>query len=426
MVIVNWELIIFIIVARERIITALDLGSHKVRAGVLLVNSNEDLKVIGFGESQSRGFRRGQVIDLKEAVDSIKEAVAAASKSGNVKISRVSLAVGGTHFKMTKVKGAIAVSRADGEISREDVARVLEAAKSTSVIPPNREVVHTLPIEYKIDSEEKIKDPVGMRGIRLEVEAVLILGSTPVLKFIRKAVQDVGLEIEDLVYAPLAASRAVLSKKQKELGSLSLDIGGTTTSLSIWQESDLKFSSVLPIGSSYITYDVAVGLRVAPELSEKIKTEYGSCILSNVSRREQVVLADWGSENMVVPKWELTRIIEARAGEIFDMVAEELKNSGQAGLLPAGVVVSGGGAKMEGIVELAKKKLKLPTELGRVREIKSDFNEFFSSETATLAGLLLYERDREREGEHRTKINSVSSGSGFWTKVKSWFVDLMP
>lgn len=408
---------------RERIITALDLGSHKVRAGVLLVGQNGDLSVIGFGETPSQGIRRGQIIDAKEAVESIKEAVSMASKSANVRISRVCVGLGGTHFKLMSSKGAVAVSRADGEISNEDVIRVLEAAK-LSALPANREVIHTLPVEYRIDSEEKVKNPVGMKGIRLEAEAMLVLGSTPVLKLVRKAVQEAGLEIDDLIYAPLATSRAVLSKKKKELGCVVLDIGGGTTSLAVWEESELKFSSVLPIGSSHITSDVSIGLRIAPEISEKIKTEYGCCVLNNVSRREQAVLSDWGAENIVVPRWELARIIEARTSEILDMAAEELKNSGRPNMWPAGIVISGGGAKMEGVAELAKKKLKLPVELGRVSDLKSDFGEFFSPDAATLAGILLYEYERERE--EKTQTARISVGAGFFGKLKDWFVDLMP
>jgi len=412
----------------DRIITALDLGSHKVRVAILLISQVQDLKVIGYGESPAHGIRRGQIIDLKEAVESIKEAVALASKSGNIKISKITLGLGGVHFRLMDSKGAIAVSRADGEISQDDVNRVLDSARAIS-LPANREIVHTIPSEYIIDGDEKTKDPVGMRGVRLEANVILILGSTPVLKMARKAVQDSGLELESIIYSPLAASRAVLTKKRKELGSVSVDIGSGSTGISVWEESQLKFASVLPIGSSLITNDVAIGLRIAPELSEKIKTEFGCCFAANVSRREQLVLADWGVENMVMSKFELARIIEARLCEIFDMIGEELKKSGKANFLPAGVVLSGGGVRLEGVVELAKKRLKLPVEIGRVREVKSDFSEFFNPDSATLAGALLYQYEREQEALfHRSAISSEkkNSGEGFWAKAREWFSELIP
>lgn len=413
--------------SRDRIITALDLGSHKIRAAVLLVSQAQDLKVIGYGESFSHGIRRGQVIDLKEAVESIKEAVAMASKNGNVKISKVTIGLGGSHFKLIDSRGAIAVSRADGEISQDDVNRVLDSARAIS-LPANREIIHTIPAEYIIDNDEKTKDPVGMRGVRLEANTVLILGSTPVLKMVRKAIQDSGLELESIVYSPLAVSRAVLTKKQRELGTVSVDIGSGSTGISIWEESDLKFASVLPVGSSLITNDVAIGLRIAPELSEKVKTEFGCCFAANVSRREQLVLADWGIENMVMSKFELTRIIEARLCEILDMVADELKKSGKANLLPAGVVLSGGGVRLEGVVELAKKRLKLPVEIGRVREVKSDFSEFFNPDSATLAGLLLYQYEHEQKNDtaKMSVLEKKSSGEGFGAKIKEWLSDLIP
>lgn len=413
--------------SRDRIITALDLGSHKVRVATLLVGQVQDLKVIGYGDSPARGIRRGQIIDLNEAVESIKEATALASKNGNVKISKVTVGLGGVHFRLINSKGSIAVSRADGEISRDDVARVLDSARAIS-IPANREIIHIIPSEYVIDGDEKTKDPVGMRGVRLEVNAILVLGSTPVLNMVRKAIQDSGLMLENIVYSPLATSRATLTKKQKELGSISIDIGSGSTSFSIWEESELKFASVLPVGSNLITNDVSVGLRVAPELSEKIKTEFGCCLAASVSRREQAVLTDWGFENMIISKFELARIIEARFCEILDMVGEEIKRSGKSSILPAGVVLSGGGSRLDGAVELAKKRLKLPVEIGRTREIKSDFGEVFNSDSATLAGVLLYQYEKEKEASSQNiySSNKKADGEGFWDKIKEWFSELIP
>ncbi len=411
--------------AKERIITALDLGSHRVRVGTLLIGPNNDLKIIGLGESVARGIRRGQVIDLKEAVESIKEAVSLASKTGNIKISKLSVGLSGPYFKLMNSRGSIAVSRADGEISRDDVNRVLESAKSIP-LPPNKEIIHVLPIEYEIDREEKVRDPIGMKGIRLESNVVLVLASTPVIKGVAKAVEQAGYSVENIVYAPLAISQAVLSKKQKELGVAVLDIGENSTNLIIWRESDLRHTAVLPVGSAWITNDVAIGLKISPELSEKVKTEHGCCVVNNVSRREQIVLADWGMNNIVMSKWELARIIEARASEIFELASQELKNFNQPGSLPAGIVLVGGGAKMEGSVELARKKIKLPVELGRVRDIKSDIADFFRPDFATLAGLLLFEQEQEGSKTERTSFNRASAGPGFWSKVREWFYDLIP
>lgn len=412
----------------DRIITALDLGSHKIRVATVLVSQDQDLKVIGYGESFSHGIRRGQIIDLKEAVESIKEAVSIASKSGNVRISKVTIGLGGPHFKLIESKGAIAVSRADGEISQEDVGRVLDSARAIS-IPANREIIHTIPTEYIVDNDEKTKDPVGMHGIRLETNAVLVLGSTQVLKMVRKAIQDSGIELENIVYSPIATSRAILTKKQKELGCVSVDIGSGSTGISVWNESDLKFASVLPMGSNLITNDVAIGLRIAPEVSEKIKTEFGCCLASNVSRREQLVLSDWGIENIIMSKFELARIIEERLCDILNTVNEELKRSGKADFIPAGVVLSGGGARLDGIVELAKKRLKLPVEIGRVRDIKSEFGEFFNPDLATLAGILLYQHEKEQEYLYQKQpsyLERKSQDNSLFGKIKEWFSELIP
>ncbi|MBI2465946.1 MAG: cell division protein FtsA [Candidatus Sungbacteria bacterium] len=418
-------MVFFTTVARERIITALDLGSHKIRVATLLIGRDDELKVIAYGESWTRGVRRGQLIDAREAVVSIKEAVAAASRTGNVKISKIVAGLGGPHFKLMNSRGSIAVSRADGEISPDDVNRVLDSARAVS-IPSNREIVHTIPVVYTVDGEEKIKDPVGMRGVRLEAEVVLVLGLSPVLRSVRKAVAEAGLELEKIIYTPLASSRAVLTKKQRELGSAVVDIGASTTSICIWEESDLKHAAVVPVGSSKITDDVAIGLRVSPEISEKIKTEHGCCLAAGVSRREQVVLADWSNNDAVVPKWELARIIEARASEILEMVQEEFKKTGQPNFLPAGVVLAGGGARLEGLVDLARKKFKLPVELGRVREVKTDFNEIFTADAATLTGLLLYEYDSEQSQGERAPAVPADAMGGLWHKIKDWLADLVP
>ena len=409
--------------AREHIITALDLGSHKIRVATLLVGL--DLKIIGYGESWARGIRRGQVIDHKEAVESIKEAVEVASKSGNVKITRLTVGLGGPHFKLMNSHGSIAVSRADGEISPDDVNRVLDSARAVS-LPTNREIVNTLPVSYTIDSNDKAKDPVGMKGVRLEGDVVLVLGSTPVLKSVRKAIQDAGLELENIVFSPLAVSRAVLTKKQREVGVAVVDIGVGTTGVSIWEESELKHAGVVPLGSGSITNDMAIGLKVAPDISEKIKIEHGCCLSGTVSRREQVILAEWTNNDAVIPKWELARIIEARASEIFDMVQDELKKIGKANLLPAGVVLTGGGVRLAGVLELARKKLKLNIEIGRAREIKTDFSEVFNPESATLAGILLYEYDNESARKDRIKTMESLPGSGLWPKIKDWFSELIP
>ncbi|MBI4120154.1 MAG: cell division protein FtsA [Parcubacteria group bacterium] len=418
--------------SRERIITALDLGSHQVRVATLLVDSASSqrageagLRVIALGQSAARGIRRGQVIDLKEVTDSIKEAVVLASKSGNVKISRLVVGLGGPHFKLMSSRGSVAVSRADGEIAYEDVMRVLESARAVS-LPLNREIVHVIPLEYRVDSEEGVKDPVGMKGVRLEAAVTLVLGSTPVLRLVKKAFQEAGLAVDNWVYTPLAGAGAVLTKKQRELGAVVLDIGASTTSLSVWEESNLKHAEVLPVGAGRITDDVAIGFKVSPEISEKIKVEHGCSLSALVSKREQAVLADWGTDNLVLPKWELARIIEARASEIFGLVNEELKRIGKAGLLPAGAVLVGGGVKMEGMAELAKRRLKLPVELGRIRNIKSDFNEVFDSDFATLAGLLLWQYDYENARQKKPLAAEMVLAGNWWAKIKEWFYDLVP
>lgn len=303
---------------KEEIICGLDIGSSRIRVLVgKKIEEQSKPHIIGIGESSSSGIRRGQVVDIEEAVSSISAALEQAERTSGVPIEHAYVNIGGGHIASVRSKGVIAVSRADNEISEEDLARSLEAAQAIS-IPANMEILHVIPKNFTVDGASGIKDPVGMTGVRLEVEANILQGASSFIKNLTKCVTRCGLDIDELVVSPLACASASLTKRQKELGVMVLDIGAGTCGLCVFEEGDLLHLAILPVGSSHITSDLAIGLRCSIDTAEKVKLEYGRAQASEVEKREEVDLSkiDPHEEGMVSKK-QIAEIIEARLSEIF-------------------------------------------------------------------------------------------------------------
>jgi len=281
-----------------------------------------------------------------------------------VAIDRATISIDGAHVSSMNSKGVIAVGRADQEIVVEDLHRAEEAAMAVH-LPPNREILQVFPRSYTVDGQANIKDPVGMNGVRLEVETHIITGATPAIKNLHRSIYQAGINIEGQVLVPLAAARAVLTKRQKELGVALVDIGGGTTGIAVFEEGDVLYSSILPVGSGHVTNDLAIGLRTSVDVAEKIKLKYVNAHPGKGSAGEKLRIEELDGDEAVVPRKELTRIAGARLDEIFQMVGEELKKVGKSGMLPAGLVLTGGGAKMPGIEDFAKQTLGLPVVIGQ-------------------------------------------------------------
>ena len=348
------------------IITAIDIGTTAISAIVAEKQKDGGIRVLGVAQSPTFGMRKGTVADIDEVVASLKKCVEDASKSSGVRVRRAVVGVSGPHIHTSNVRGVVAISRADGEIVHEDVQRVIQAAENSMPKNPNREIIHIVPREYTIDSEDGIKDPVGMSGIRLEVDAMVVDGSKSSLKAIVKCIEGAGLEIDDFVFSSLASAEAVLSRRQKELGVMLLDIGGGTSDFSVWEEGRLIHAGVFSVGGTHITHDIAVGLQVHVDMAEKIKLEFGHSLPETFSKKETIKLADLGlNDQSVFLKRHIAEIIEARLKDILELAAKELKRIDRSGLLPAGVVLIGGASRIPGIEEIAKKELKLPIEVGK-------------------------------------------------------------
>ncbi len=407
--------------AKEHIICGLDIGTAKTRAVVLQYKKGaEKLSVVGVGEVLSSGVRRGVVSDMNEVSNAISEAVGLAEKTSGREINSVFVNLSGSHIGSRVSKGVVAVSRADQEISQEDVNRVLQTTEAVS-IPPNRKIVHVIPKEFMIDGEGGVVDPLGMKGIRLEVNALVVDCSVPVINNVTKAVSDAGLDLEELVVSPLASSKSVLSKRQKELGVMVLDMGAGTTSMSIYEDGSISHVAVLPIGASHITNDIAIGLRTEVDVAEKIKLEHGTADVKSVNKKEMLSLAEFGLEDGgSVSKRHVAEIIRARLDETFELIYKELKKVSKQGLLPGGVVLVGGGAKMPYIVELAKEKLKLPVQIGFPNsDIDGILDNIADPEYASVLGLGLF-------GFDEVERDYFSSSDGAFGKIKKFFKTFMP
>ena len=411
---------------KESIIVGLDVGSCFIRTVVAKMRADQTKpQIIGMGQVPSFGLRRGVVVDIEEAVKNISRSVQEAERGSGLSIERAYVSLSGNHITSRTSKGVVAVSRADGEISREDVERAINAASAISILP-NREIIHIIPRSFSVDDQRGIKDPAGMNGVRLEVDALIIEGATPFIKNLTKCISEVGLEVEGLVLTPLAASRAALTKRQKELGVLALDLGGGTVGLTVFEEGDIIHSCILPIGSSHITSDIAIGLRSTIDLAEKVKLEYGSALVSEISKKDTIDLSKLGIEEKgIIPRVQVAEIIEARLSETFELVDKELKKINRQGLLPAGVVLLGGGAKIPSLVDLAKEELRLPAQVGFPLELEGIVDEVDDPAFATAVGLLFWGIDERVKSNGRISLPPIPIASTV-NKIKGWLRGFLP
>jgi cell division protein FtsA len=416
---------------KEDIIAGLDIGSTAVRLVIgqkISGPSGEELQIIGAVSSPTSGVSKGVVNSIEETTSSISACLEKAERIIGVPITNVWVGINDPHIKCEKSKGVVAVSKSDGEINEADVSRVIEAARALAV-PVNYEILHVMPVRFSVDNQNDIKDPIGMSGIRLEVEALIIQGLATQTKNLTKAIFRTGLEIEDLVIAPLAAAEAVLSPKQKELGVALINIGSSTTSLAVYEERNLLHAAVLPIGSEYITNDIALGLRCPINLAERIKLEHGHANASLFDKDEEIDVSDLVKEEDVnddislVSKKYIAEIIEARVEEIFEKIDKELEKIDRSGMLPAGAIFTGSGAQLDGLIDVAKRKLRLPAAMGQSKNVNIVIDKVKSPEFLPALGLVIWGANED----------PVQSGNSFnknigniFGKAKSIFQKIIP
>ena len=379
----------------DSIIVGIDLGSSNVRTIIAQkIKGEEQLRIVGVGSAPSFGMRRGVIIDTDDVAKSINRSMEIAKGMAGTNVRKAIINIGGCDIGFQDSKGVIAIGRADGEVIEDDINRVISEAQNIP-LQMNREIIHVIPRKYMLDNQDNIKNPLGMKGVRLEVDALVIESTTANIKNISKCLYQTNIEIEDMVLEPLAAAKAVLSKKQKELGVALINIGGGTTSLAVYEEGDLLHTAVLPVGAGHITNDIAIGLRTSIDVAEKIKLEYGSAVSKEVSKKDGIDLAQIDSqEEGVISRYHVAEIIEARLEEIFSLVQKELVKIDRAGLLPAGAVLAGGGAKMMHIAELAKEKLGLPVQIGFPSGFGGILDKVDDPSFSTVLGLILWNQEQ--------------------------------
>ncbi len=389
-----------------KIVVAIDVGTYKIVTVITKVD--EAVNVLGVSEGKSLGIRKGQIVDIEEAVSAINTSLEAAERMAGYSASHVIASIGGSQIESQNSRGVVAVSTPSGEITPSDLTRVIDAAKAISM-PSTREIIHVLPRNYIVDGQEGIKDPSGMSGVRLEVDTHIISANSISVRNLEKAFSEVGVDVDNFVFSGYASSLAVLSDTEKELGVVLIDIGAGTTDISIYTEGSVAYSSVLAIGARHITNDLAIGLRISLESAEKIKL-----FLSQLGNAKKVVRPedeeevarpkeakssdeiDLSSLNLpeelrkVSQKTLVDGIIRPRLNEIFTMVGLEIKKSGFGGQTPAGIVITGGGALTVGIKDAAKRTLAMPVRLGGPNNIKGIIDEVQSPAFSTVIGLAMY------------------------------------
>lgn len=409
----------------------IDIGSSSIRAVVIQeVHDEETPRVLGAVSLPAEGIRRGSIVDADVVAKTVEKVVEHAERMSGVSATAVGFSVSGTDIFCQKATGVIAVGRSDGEVTDGDVERVIGEVESRVMLPPNREVLHVIPTSYRLDDQTDIKDPVGMRGVRLEAEAFVIGTSMRQMKGLARIADIVSLSPSLYAVEPILSAEAVLNPKQKELGVVLIDIGGSVTSVIVFEEGELVHLTTLPVGADHVTHDIAIGLRIPTGIAEEVKLRYGTASPTEVGKREEIDLSVFDShEADVVSRHHVAEIIEARMEEIFRLVDEELKKAGREGMLPAGVVLVGGGSLLPGTTELAKRILRLPSQVGEPKPLGGLRDRVDGPEFASTIGLALMLHDRGRSVGFAGLPGGMKVpewAEGAWKKAKEWFRKFLP
>ncbi|MBN1498267.1 MAG: cell division protein FtsA [Spirochaetes bacterium] len=406
----------------ENILVGLDIGTTKTCAVIGTMNDSGMLEVIGVGVTPSRGLKNGVIVNIDNTTSSIVKAIDEGELMAGYEVSDVIVGVGGQHVKGQNSRGVVAVSSRNRTIATQDVKRVIEAAQAI-VIPVDREILHVLSKEFSVDDQIGIKDPIGMSGVRLEAEVHIITGATSNIQNMIKAVEKSGFQYRDIVFNPLAAADAVLSRDEMELGVALLDIGGGTIDLIVYLEGGVAYSTVLPVGGIHITNDISIGLRTPIESAELIKKKYGCAVLDLVDPSEVVEVPSVGGRPpRKLLRQELTQIIEPRVAEMMEMVERELVLSGKKDMLAAGVVLTGGGSMLDGSVEAAERVFNMPVRIGSPRDVTGIADRVSTPQFSNAVGLLKYglKMSQVRAGKF-----TPEKGGNVFGRIKKWIEEYL-
>jgi cell division protein FtsA len=396
-------------VTRSEIIVGLDIGTTKVCTLVGELTEGDRIDILGVGLAPSTGLRKGIVVDIDSTVKAIEESVRQAERMGGVHIGSVVVGVTGEHIASLNSRGVVAIPEGEQEISETHVQRATEAAR-VIVLPPDRQILHNIPRTFIVDGQEGVRHPVGMAAQRLEVETHVVTGAATMVENVVRCVRKAGLTVEDVVLEPLASGLAVVTEAEKAIGCVLVDIGGGTTDLAIYAGGGLYHTAALPVGGNHVTYDLCVGLRVPPQRGEELKKEHGAALAEWVLDGEYISVQRLGDpEAQELPRRLLAEIIEPRITQLFGLVRDEIARVGMEENVPAGLILSGGGAQLYGTAEVAQRILQMPVRIGRPRNIGSLADTVDNPIYATAVGLVQYGASRQVAVNHAASNGSLMS-----------------
>lgn len=401
----------------EKMIVGLDIGTSKVVAIVGQLKGDGRIEIVGIGSSPSRGLKKGVVVDIESTVQSIQRAIEEAELMAGCQIHSVYVGIAGSHIRSLNSHGIVAIR--DREVNRADLERVIDAAQAVP-IPADQKVLHILPQEYIIDSQEGIKEPLGMSGVRLEAKVHLVTCAVNASQNIERCVRRCGLEVEDIILEQLASAYAVLTDDEKELGVCMVDIGGGTTDIAVFTEGSIRHTAVIPIAGDQVTNDIAMALRTPTENANDIKIKYACALTQLAGPDESIKVASVGDRPpRQLSRQALAEVVEPRYDELFSLVQAELRRSGYEDMIAAGIVLTGGSARMEGAVDLAEEIFHMPVRLATPQGISGLTEMVKNPIYSTGVGLLLYGQKQIEAGAAQQKGQPVPQ-AGFMDRMKTW------
>lgn len=411
----------------SKIISGIDIGTSKITTIIgQYADSENKFNIIAVSSIPATGFRKGQIVNLEVASSTIVQSIESAERMAGFQINSASVCLSAPHIESINSHGVVAISSPNGEINQNDIDRVVEAAKAIS-IPAGKEIIHIIPIKYTVDGQEGVIDPIGMNGVRLEVEAHIILASSPSLKNLKKCLEDIGIKINQLIYSGLATAKSALTETEKELGVALVDIGGSISTITIFNEGAPVFSSVIPIGANNVTNDLAIGLRFSLEDAEKIKLRLNKL---NESKKfeDEIELSSFDiktdDNRKISLQTAINGIIKPRLEEIFNLIYLKIEESGFHQTIPAGIVLTGGGAQTINIKEICEKIIPLPFRIATPPKVGGIIDDIINPSYSSSIGLLMFTNENSITDNSNKK--NKKNLSGFFVKIKKLIEPLLP
>lgn len=418
--------------AQERIVVGLDIGTTKICAIIASIDEQEQIHILGVGKAPSDGLNRGVVVNIERTVQAIRAAVEQAELASGIKVNSVNVGIAGDHIRSVRSKGVITINNRDKEISRQDVDRLLEDCQRI-MLPPDHQILHVIPQDFVVDGQDGINDPVGMSGVRMEAEVHIITGLVSAAKNIHRCVNRAGYQVADIILEPLASSYSVLNDEERMAGVALVDIGGGTTDIAVFRDNTIRHTAVIAVAGKKVTDDIRIGLSVLDEQAERLKQGFGECYVDLIQRDEVITVPGIaGRSSKEITTSILGKIIQARMEEILEIVGIEIKRSGYADMLSAGIVITGGGSMVRNVCSLASQVLGMDSKIGRPRGLAGGLIEEVNSPIySTAVGLVIHaikagqgngmmsrHRDEAGMGGISNVIETISS------KMKDWFKEL--